>query len=61
MEVGDTLHLSDLQVPAGVTLLELARGEDHDQSVVSMHAKRVGGDEEVAEGGEESGTTVEGE
>jgi large subunit ribosomal protein L25 len=55
MEVGDTLHLSDLQVPEGVTLLELARGEAHDQSVVSMHAKRVGGDEETAEGGEEAG------
>jgi large subunit ribosomal protein L25 len=56
MEIGDTLHLSDLKVPEGVTLLELVRGEDHDQSVVSMHAKRVGGEEaEAAEGGEETG------
>jgi len=58
MEIGDTLHLSDLQVPEGVTLLELARGEDHDQSVVSMHAKRVGAEEgegEAGEGGEEAG------
>jgi len=58
LEIGDTLHLSDLQVPEGVTLLELARGEDHDQSVVSMHAKRVGAEEgegEAGEGGEEAG------
>jgi large subunit ribosomal protein L25 len=57
MDIGDTLHLSDLQVPEGVTLLELARGEDHDQSVVTMHAKRTGGEEEEeAEGGEEAGS-----
>jgi len=56
LEIGDTLHLSDLKVPEGVTLLELERGEDHDLSVVSMHAKRVGGDEEeTAEGGEAAG------
>jgi large subunit ribosomal protein L25 len=63
MEIGDTLHLSDLKVPEGVTLLELARGEDHDQSVVSMHAKRVGGDEEEAPegGGEAAAGEAEGE
>jgi large subunit ribosomal protein L25 len=58
MEIGDTLHLSDLQVPEGVTLLELARGEDHDQSVVTMHAKRVAAEEEAGEeaaGGEQAG------
>ena len=55
MEIGDTLHLSDLKVPEGVTLLELVRGEDHDLGVVSIHAKRGGGDEAEAEGGEEAG------
>jgi len=60
LDVGETLHLSDLKVPEGVTLLELARGEDHDLGVVSIHAKRGGGDEEAAEGGEEAGT-AEGE
>jgi large subunit ribosomal protein L25 len=65
MDVGDSLHLSDLAIPGGVDLLELARGEGHDLGVVSIHAKR--GTEEVeeeaapeaaAEGGEE---TSEGE
>ena len=65
MEIGDTLHLSDLKVPEGVVLMELARGEDHDQSVVSMHAKRVVSDEEEAgeedKGGEQAGGVAEGE
>jgi large subunit ribosomal protein L25 len=61
MDVGDSLHLSDLMMPEGAVLLELARGEGHDLGVVSIHAKR--GTEEVeeeaapeaaAEGGEES-------
>jgi large subunit ribosomal protein L25 len=59
MDVGDTVHLSDLKVPEGVTLLELARGEDHDQVVASIHAKRVEEAEEEAEeevkGGEAAG------
>lgn len=50
MEVGDSIHLSQLTVPAGVTLVELARGEDHDLAVVSMHAKRVVTDEEEVGG-----------
>jgi large subunit ribosomal protein L25 len=56
LEVGDSLHLSDLKVPQGLTLVELARGEDHDLGVVSIHARRTGGEEEegvapAAEGG----------
>jgi len=60
VDVGETIHLSDLQLPAGVTLLELARGEDHDQGVATIHAKRGGGGEgeggEQAEGGEGEGS-----
>ena len=41
LDIGQSLHLSDLAVPEGVTLTELARGEDHDLSVVSIHAKRI--------------------
>ena len=36
LKLGETLHLSDLVVPKGVTLLELAKGADHDQAVVSI-------------------------
>ncbi len=59
LDVGDSLHLSDLKLPAGVTLVELARGEGHDLSVVSVHARRGGGEEEAAEG--EGGPAAEGE
>ncbi len=45
LEIGDSIHLSDLVMPEGVILVELERGEDHDQAVVSIHAKRV--EEEV--------------
>jgi len=41
LEIGESIHLSGLTVPEGVTLTELARGEDHDSSVVSIHVKRV--------------------
>ncbi|MEZ5450782.1 MAG: 50S ribosomal protein L25/general stress protein Ctc [Thiolinea sp.] len=37
VEKGQILHLSDLQLPEGVSLPELALGEDHDQAVASIH------------------------
>jgi len=70
LDIGDSIHLSGLKVPEGVTLLELARGEGHDQNVVSVHVKRVVEEEEIevapegeaaAEGGEEAEDSGEGE
>ncbi len=55
LNVGESLHLTDLKLPEGVSLLELARGEDHDLAVVSIHAKKGGGDVEEAEAAEEEG------
>jgi large subunit ribosomal protein L25 len=64
LDVGESIHLSALKVPEGVTLTELARGEDHDISVVSIHAKRIVEEIEeeapAAEGGE-AGEEVKGE
>jgi len=58
LDIGDSLHLTDLKLPESGTLIELSRGEGHDQPVVSIHARRGGGDEEeaeaAAEGGEEA-------
>lgn len=45
--LGETLHLSGLKLPAGVTLVELAKGADHDQAVVSVTLPR--GSAEAAE------------
>jgi len=72
MEIGDSLHLSDLKVPEGVTLLDLARGEGHDLAVVAIHVKRIVEEVEeapaaeveaaaAAEGGEEAKDTGDGD
>jgi large subunit ribosomal protein L25 len=42
LDVGKSIHLSDLVLPAGVTVVALAQGADHDQSVVSVRAPRGG-------------------
>ncbi len=36
VELGQTLHLTDLVLPKGVTLLELNKGESHDLAVVTV-------------------------
>ncbi|MDH3979694.1 MAG: 50S ribosomal protein L25/general stress protein Ctc [Gammaproteobacteria bacterium] len=59
LDIGDSIHLSGLTVPEGVTLLELARGEGHDLSVVSIHVKRIV--EEVEETPTEAAAEGEGE
>jgi len=46
LEVGQTLHLSDLTLPKGVTSDELAKGESHDQAVASLNAPKVAKDED---------------
>jgi large subunit ribosomal protein L25 len=61
LDIGDSIHLSGLNIPEGVTLTDLARGDDHDSSVVSIHVKRVVEEveptaegEQAAEGDEEA-------
>ncbi len=49
LEVGQTLHLSDVKLPEGVTSDELAKGADHDQAVVTANAPKGGSDDEAAE------------
>ncbi|MBF7054545.1 MULTISPECIES: 50S ribosomal protein L25/general stress protein Ctc [Halomonas] len=56
LEVGAIKHLSDLSLPAGVTIPALALGEDHDGpilSIVKAKVRSAGDDAEDAEGGEE--------
>jgi len=47
MDVGGSLHLSDIKLPKGVEIPVLAQGPDHDLPIVSIHKKK-GGDEEPA-------------
>ncbi|MCF2907348.1 50S ribosomal protein L25/general stress protein Ctc [Pseudoalteromonas sp. DL2-H2.2] len=49
IEVGATVHLSDITLPAGVASVELAKGADHDQAVVTVNAPKGGAAEETAE------------
>jgi large subunit ribosomal protein L25 len=44
VETGEIIHLSDVVLPAGVTSVALALGEDHDLAVASVIAPK-GGDE----------------
>ncbi|WAM56701.1 50S ribosomal protein L25/general stress protein Ctc [Vreelandella venusta] len=54
IELGTTLHLSDLNLPAGVTSVDLAHGEDHDNAVLSITKVKVrGGDDEESNDEEE--------
>jgi large subunit ribosomal protein L25 len=42
LDIGQFLHLSDLIVPAGVEILALHQGADHDLAVASVHAVKSG-------------------
>jgi large subunit ribosomal protein L25 len=59
MNIGDTIHLSELKMPEGVEVLALTHGDDsHDTGVVAIHAAKGGADAEeeageAEEGGEE--------
>jgi large subunit ribosomal protein L25 len=52
--VGEAIHQSDLVVPSGVTIVQLALGEDHDISVVTVNEPRVSAADEPAEGEEQA-------
>ena len=58
LELDDMLHMSDIKLPEGVEIPELAQGEGHDQAIVSVHVIKVAvieeeeADEVEAEAGE---------
>ena len=41
LDVGHSIHLSELKLPANVQIVELTHGADHDLAVVSMQASKV--------------------
>ena len=47
VETGQIVHLSDITLPAGVTSVALALGEDHDLAIASVIAPK-GSDDDVA-------------
>ena len=64
LDLNEMLHLSDIKVPEGVEIPELAQGEEHDQAIVSIHvikAAPIEDDELEAAEGEEGEVPVVGE
>lgn len=41
LDVGHSVHLSELKIPTNVQLVELTHGPEHDLAVVSMQASKV--------------------
>jgi large subunit ribosomal protein L25 len=50
VEVGQSVHLSDLKLPPGVEIVELLHGPEHDQVVAAIQAGRVASDLAADEG-----------
>lgn len=53
VEIGKVVHLSNIALPEGVQLVQLAHG--HDLAVANIHAPKTSGDETPAAGGEAEG------
>jgi len=61
IEMGQTLHISDITLPKGVESVELAKGEDHDLAIVTIKAAKGPAVENDSDdsANEESGDTEE--
>jgi large subunit ribosomal protein L25 len=63
LELDEMLHLSDIPLPEGVEIPELAQGPEHDHAIVSVHIIKAAPIEEEldeeAEGGEEAEASSE--
>jgi len=61
LELDAMLHLSDIKLPEGVEIPELAQGPEHDHAIVSIHVIKVAVIEEEVEGEEAAGEEGAGE
>ena len=50
VDLGDSVHLSDIKLPPGVAIVELMHGPDHDQIVAAIQAGRVAAEASDSEG-----------
>ena len=46
LQLGESLHLSDIKMPEGVQIVALTHGEDHDTGVAAVHKTREIADED---------------
>jgi large subunit ribosomal protein L25 len=66
LELGQAVHMSELQLPEGVTIPALSHGADYDQVVASVHLNKraeleLEADEEASDDETEAGTEGESE
>jgi len=61
LDLDEMLHLSDISLPDGVEIPQLAQGPEHDHAIVSIHVIKVAViEEEVEEGAVEEGAAEDG-
>jgi large subunit ribosomal protein L25 len=61
LNIGDSIHLSEIKLPEGVEIVALMQGADQDQAVVSVHKTRAVSAEAEEEGEGEAEGEAEGE
>jgi len=54
LEAGHTIHLSDIKLPKGVVSVELVKGEEHDQAVVTANTPKGVSENDESEESEET-------
>lgn len=59
VELGTTVHLTDITLPEGVTSVALSHGEDSDLSVATVQAPKGASDDEASAEGEEGGEAAD--
>ncbi len=59
LDVGDSIHLTDIKLPEGVEIITLLQEGEHDLSVVSIAAAKGGTDDEESETAAEEGADEE--
>lgn len=52
LELGSSIHMSEVTLPENVRSVALSHGEDHDRAIVSVHATRAAVETDEEEGGE---------
>lgn len=65
LSIGDSIHLSELKIPEGITIAALTHGEGHDQQVLNVHMTKIAVEEEPvteeAAEGEETAASDDGD
>ncbi len=54
MQIGDNMHLSEIKVPEGVTIIALENSDDADIPIISIHAPKAKVEEETEEAATET-------